>query len=457
MVYVISKYGKPLMPTKRHGWVRRALKEGKASVVQRSPFTIKLKYGAEKNIQPVTLGIDAGYKTVGFSAVTKKEELIGGEFELLKGLSERLKKRAMYRKQRRSRLRHRKPGFLKDTKNNGWLAPSIDHKLNSHIGFIEKIKIFLPVKDTIIEVASFDIQKIKNVKIEGKEYQEGEQYGFKNVREYVLHRDSHKCQNPDCKRKSKILQVHHIGFWKKDRSDRTDNLITICLDCHVASNHQKDGFLYGWQPKIKSFREATFMTMVRWKMVNQLQCQHTYGHITKSDRIKQKLEKSHHNDAFVIAGGNGQSRCKPYGIIQRRRNNRSLEKFYDAKYIDLRDGKKKSGKDLCSQRRKRSRENLPESLRQYRAHKTSKGRRAIRKQRYPFQPGDLVMLEGKILTVKGTKSKGTSVLFTNGKTKIPRKLKHLCYGKGITFKKFKSETPYLRFKKLGFTTRRRNA
>jgi len=147
------------------------------------------------------------------------------------------------------------------------------------------------------------------------------------------------------------------------------------------------------------------------------------------------LEKSHHNDAFIIAGGKEQLRCKAFDVTQRRRNNRSLERFYDAQYIDSRDGKKKSGKTLSSQKTTRSRENLPENLRQYRKLKLKKGHRAIRKQRYPFQPGDLVILEGKILMVKGTMSNGRSVLFTNGKSKTPKNLKHLCYGKGIVFEK----------------------
>ena len=107
----------------------------------------------------------------------------------------------------------------------------------------------------------------------------------------------------------------------------------------------------------------------------------------------------------------------------------------DAQYIDSRDGKKKSGKTLSSQKTTRSRENLPENLRQYRKLKLKKGHRAIRKQRYPFQPGDLVILEGKILMVKGTMSNGRSVLFTNGKSKTPKKLTHLCYGKGSCSRK----------------------
>ena len=88
-VFVLSQYGKPLMPT-RPQKARKLLEQGKAIVVKRSPFTIKLNYQTGESLQPVTLGVDAGYAHVGFSAVTTKEELLGGEFNLLKGMSERL-------------------------------------------------------------------------------------------------------------------------------------------------------------------------------------------------------------------------------------------------------------------------------------------------------------------------------------------------------------------------------
>ncbi len=107
MVYVLSKEGKPLMPTKRHGKVRILLKKGLAKVVKRKPFTIKLKYETSKYTQPITLGIDSGYTYIGFSAVTDNEELISGEVTLLNGQVERLKERRMYRRIRRSNLRYR--------------------------------------------------------------------------------------------------------------------------------------------------------------------------------------------------------------------------------------------------------------------------------------------------------------------------------------------------------------
>jgi hypothetical protein len=412
MVYVISNSGKALMPTKRHGKVRILLKQGKAKVVSNKPFTIKLLYDTKEYTQPISLGIDSGYTYIGFSAVTNDKELISGEVTLLSGQSERLKERTMYRRQRRSRLRYRKPRFDNRAKPKGWLAPSMQHKLDSHISFIDKLKKLLPITNIIVEVANFDIQKIKDPTISGVGYQEGEQKAFWNLREYILHRDNHTCQNPNCSNKSndKILEVHHIGFWKKDRTDRPGNLITLCTKCHVPSNHKKDNILYGWEPKLKSFKEATFMTTIRWRVVNSLDCKHTYGFATKSKRIALDLEKSHYNDAFVVAGGSSQKRIEPIYYTQVKRNNRSLEKFYDAKYIDTRTGKKVSGQELFCGRRTRNTNLNTENLRKYRGEKASCGRRSIRTKRYFYQPNDLVRYDNKVYTVKGTHCKGTRVV-----------------------------------------------
>ncbi|GJM17666.1 MAG: hypothetical protein DHS20C13_29930 [Thermodesulfobacteriota bacterium] len=424
MVYVKSKEGKPLMPCSERK-ARILLREGKAKKVSHRPFTIALIHGSSGYKQPITLGIDSGYSKVGFSAITEKKELLGGELSLLKNMSERLTQRRMYRRTRRNRLRYRKPQFFKDTKEKGWLAPSIQHKLDSHIRFISQLKDILPITQTRIEVANFNIQKIKNPEIKGKEYQEGEQKGYSDLREYILHRDHHQCQNPNCKQKCKTLHVHHIGYYKADRSDRPSNLITLCTHCHTAKNHQKNGFLYGWKPKVKRFREATFMSMVRWKLVQHLDSECTYGTETKFKRKLLNLEKSHHNDAFVIAGGTHQQRFSSLSLSQKRKNNRSLEKFYDAKYTDLRDRSKKSGKELSSQKTTRSRKNLPPSLKSFRGHKLSKGRRSIRKKRYSIQPQDIVLFEGKIYQAIGIQNHGNYLKMTDNLKPVVKSIKKI--------------------------------
>ena len=434
MVYVRSKDGNPLMPTERHGKVRRMLKEGKAKVVKANPFTVQLTYETSHYTQGIDLGIDSGYLNVGFSAITETTEVLAGELHLLEGHVERNRDRATYRRQRRSRLRYRAPRFDNRKKPGGWLAPSLQNKLDTHIRLVEKIKSILPVTRVTVEVANFDIQAIKNPGISGKEYQQGEQSGYWNLREYILHRDNHQCQNQDCKNKAKtpILQVHHIGFWKGDYTDRPGNLITLCDKCHRPENHKQGNLLWGWRPKVKPFKAETFMSTVRWKLVNTLACEYTYGYITKTRRIELKIEKTHANDAFVVAGGTIQTRCNPVQIKQVRRNNRSLQKFYDAKYIDRRTGEKISGQELNCGRRTRNRNLNGPNLRVYRGEKVKSGRVQVRKKRYLYQPGDTVIFDGKQYTVKGTQNEGAYVKLAElSKPVRADAIRHLYYGKGL--------------------------
>jgi hypothetical protein len=135
-------------------------------------------------------------------------------------------------------------------------------------------------------------------------------------------------------------------------------------------------------------------------------CNHTYGYITKSKRISLDLEKTHYNDAFCIAGGEKQQRIEPIYFTQIRRNNRSLEKFYDAKYIDIRDNTIKKGQELFCGRRTRNKNLNGENLKKYRGIKLSNGRTNIRRQRYFFQPKDIVIFEGKKYIVGGIQNKG---------------------------------------------------
>ena len=445
MVYVLNKDGEPLMPTERHGKVRRMLNAGLAKVVTRKPFTIQLTYATTSHTQPGTLGIDPGYEKVGISVINDKKELISGECALLTGQVKRNEKRIMHRRQRRNRLRYRAPRFDNRRKPKGWLAPSIRHKLDSHIRLVKKIKSLVPIKETIVEVANFDIQAIKNPGIKGSEYQQGEQHGYWNLREYILHRDDHRCRSPKCSNQAKqqILQVHHIGYWKGDRSDRPGNLITLCDKCHRPENHKESALLWKWKPALKPFRAETFMTTVRWMLVNALNCRHTYGHITKQKRKTQTLDKSYINDAFVIAGGTAATvRAKPLLITQTRRNNRSLERFYDAKYIDFRTGKKTSGAELNSGCRTRNKELNGENLRRYRGLKLSKGRVSIRKQRHALQPGDVAVYQKRNYLVKSTQNKGAYVKLAGIKSPVKTSLvKPLFYGKGLCIRQLPHSSP----------------
>ena len=452
MVYVINNDGSPLMPT-NNAKARVLLKNKKAKVKTVKPFTIQLLYDTSNYTQPITLGIDSGYLNIGFSAITNEKELIKGEVSLLENMSSRIQDKAMYRKSRRCRLRYRKARWNNRKIKKGWLAPSIQHKLDTHIRFINKIYNILPISKTIIEVANFDIQKIKNPDISGAEYQQGEQMGFWNLREYILHRDGHKCQNPNCKNKDKnpILEVHHIIYRSNGGTNKPNNLVTLCTKCHTNANHKKGKFLYEWQEKgfkTKGFKDATYMNIIRWQLINKLKekyenIEHTYGYITKNNRIKYNIDKSHCNDAFCIAGGNDKiiRNNEIYYIKQVRRNNRRLERFYDAKYIDIRTGQKVSASELNCGRRTRNKNKNEENLKKYRGEKISKGRNSIRRQRYSYQPHDLVYYKNEIYTVIGAQSYGKSIGIkrqVDGKEikkyPSPKFLTPYRYGKGLVFK-----------------------
>lgn len=306
-VYVIDSNGVPLMPTCRCGKVRILLKEEKAKVVKRTPFTIQLLYETGQYVQPVTLGVDAGSKTIGLSASTEETELYSAEVTLRTDIVDLLSTRRETRRTRRSRLRYRKPRRKNRVKGKkkGWLAPSVTEKLFTHIKVIGDIHKILPISKIVVEVADFDIQKIKNPEIEGIEYQQGEQLDSENVREYVLFRDNHTCQCCKGKSKDKVLQIHHIES-RKTGGDAPNNLITLCKTCHELY-HKGIIKLPDSIKRGASFRDAAFMGVIRWALYDALKTMYpdvmlTYGYITKSHRIGKGLDKTHHTDALMISG-----------------------------------------------------------------------------------------------------------------------------------------------------------
>lgn len=333
MVYVLDIDGNPLMPTERHGKVRRLLKEGKAKVVKRCPFTIQLLYDSTRYTQEINLGIDAGSKHIGVSATTKEKELYAADVELRNDIVDLISTRREMRKTRRNRkTRYREARFNNrvSTKKTGWLAPSIKQKIQTHLTVIANIYKILPVASLIVETASFDIQKIKNPDISGEEYQQGEQLGFWNIREYVLFRDSHKCQCCHGKSKDKVLNVHHIES-RKTGGNAPNNLITLCETCH-RGYHNGTIKLPKSIHRGMSFRDATFMGIMRKTLLSKLRkiypnVKETYGYITKNTRITHNLPKEHYVDARCISG-NPDAKPLGYYFYQKkvRCHNRQIHK-----------------------------------------------------------------------------------------------------------------------------------
>ena len=335
LVYVIDINGQPLMPTERCGKVRRLLKDGKAKVLNDCPFTIQLLYETTDFVQDVNLGVDAGSKHVGVSATTKKKELYASEVELRNDVVKNLSERRELRGSRRNRkTRYRQPRFnnRKHSKPEGWIAPSVRNKIDTHMRIIDEVRSILPVSHITVETASFDIQKIKNPDISGTEYQEGEQLGFWNVREYVLFRDGHQCQCCKGKSKDKILETHHIVS-RQIGGDAPNNLITLCKTCHDG-HHAGTVRLPSNIKRGMSFRDAAFMGIMRWAFYDELKelypnkVSMTYGYITKNTRITHKLPKTHAVDARCISG-NPDAKPLGYYFFQKkvRCHNRQIHKL----------------------------------------------------------------------------------------------------------------------------------
>lgn len=329
MVYVQDIDGNPLMPTERYGKVRRLLKEKKATIISLCPFTIRLNYKLTSYKQPISLGVDTGTKHVGISATTEKKELYASEIILRSDIVDLLSTRREMRRTRRNRLRYRKARFNNRKKGEGWIAPSVKQRIVSHIKVIGDVYKILPISNLIIEVVQFDIQKIKNPDIEGKEYQQGGRLGFWNVREYVLCRDNHQCQH--CKGKSKdlILNVHHIES-RKTGGDSPNNLITLCETCHKAYHKREINLKV---KRGKPLRNAAVMGIMKWKLYEK--CKNmfpnvsmTFGYITKHNRIKYNIQKSHITDALVISKNFNAIQLPYYYKIKLvRRHNRQIHKM----------------------------------------------------------------------------------------------------------------------------------
>lgn len=305
MVYVLNICMDPLMPCKE-AKARKLLKSGKAKIIKRNPFTIQLLFECENVTQDIVLGVDAGSKHIGLSATTDKKELYAAEVELRNDIVDLLSTRRENRRTRRNRkTRYRKPRFENRMRNAGWLAPSVQNKVDTHLTVVRRLHEILPITRIIVEVAAFDIQKIKNPDIDGTEYQQGEQLGFWNVREYVFFRDGHTCQCCKGKSKDKILNVHHIES-RKTGGNAPNNLVTLCETCHKGYHEGKVKLSKNINRGM-SFRDAAFMVIMRWAFYNQLKKLYpnvslTYGYLTKNARIRNELPKTHCVDARCISG-----------------------------------------------------------------------------------------------------------------------------------------------------------
>ena len=330
-VYVRNADGTPLAPTKRFAKVRKMLASGDAVVFTYEPFTIQLiKQKDIENITQMTLGIDVGSKHVGISVHDGRQEHLHEEIDLLEDESKRISKRREARRTRRHYTTpHRKPRFDNRRRPKGWLPPSIQHKVDTHVDNVLKSADILPIRQVVVEVPSFDTHKMANPQVNGKGYANGPQKGYRNVREYVLDRDGHQCQACGCKRH---LKVHHIES-RLTGGDSPGNLITLCDKCHDAYHAGKLDL--GDIKRTPSLKHASQAMVIGAKVVEEL-CDKlpdytevfvTDGQSTAKVREAAGIAKTHASDALVIAGGEEAiSAATTYKRRKIRRHNRHYYK-----------------------------------------------------------------------------------------------------------------------------------
>ena len=355
-VFTKNMRGQALMPCSQRK-ARLLLKQGKAKIVGYKPFTIQLTYATGEAKQDIHVGIDEGARYIGIAITSQNKVLAKGEVELRQDVHSLLTTRAMYRRDRRNRkTRYRKPRFLNRKKKDDWIPPSIEGKLNANFFWIDKFCSLVPNPILQIEVGKFDIAKMINPSIEGVEYQQGQCAGYYDVRYFVFDRDNYTCQVCG-KSKDKILHTHHIVYRSLGGTDRADNLITVCTECHTSENHKEGGILYKWMKegkKVKQYKEATFMNILRVKTYKKYpNAIITYGSITTPKRKELGLEKTHYNDAIAITdiAGIKENDTEIFYIKQFRKKKRSLHE------ATVRKGRKEANRN-----QKRNEKNTKERL-----------------------------------------------------------------------------------------------
>ena len=417
VTFVLDKEGNPLMPTYNIRKVRKLLKQGRARIAGHDPFTIQLLYVTGSGTQPVEIAVDTGYVYVGISVKSEKHEYVSEERKLLTDEKQKHQAQKRIRASRRNRLRYRKPRNKRAENSfrtqKEWLAPSLEHKADLHTALIWKYMDVLPVTSVTLEMGQFDTAVLSAVSEgkpvpEGVDYQYGPKYGYDTLRAAVFSRDHYTCAvcGRETVKDKAILAIHHIGFRNGDRSNRIGNLLTVCTKCHTSKNHKKGGDLWDLKPKSDNLPGAAFMNSVKWHIYKAVKalCEEThitYGAVTNRTRNNRNIAKSHANDAYCIGEFHPKHRTKTRYIVKTRCNNRCLERFYDAVYIDIRTGEKKKGAALGCNRTDRSiPRNNPKNEKVFRGKKVSAGRRSIRKGNHPINAGDVVLYKGERHVVK---------------------------------------------------------
>ncbi|MDJ0712819.1 MAG: RNA-guided endonuclease IscB [Prochloraceae cyanobacterium] len=312
-VFVIDTNKHPLEPCSPTV-AKKLLKAQKAAIFRQYPFTIILKKAIGKQeLKKCQLKLDPGSKTTGI-AIIQENQLIWAAELTHRGqqIKDDLESRSSLRRGRRVRkTRYRKPRFLNRTREKGWLAPSLEHRVLTTLTWVNKLIKFCPIDSIATELVRFDTQKINNPEISGKQYQQGTLYQYE-VREYLLEKFNRTCAY--CGVKNVPLEVEHIVPKSKGGSNRISNLTIACVPCNQSkSNRDIKDFLAKKPSLLKKIltqakaplKDAAAVNSTRWKLFKSLKetgvpVTTGTGGQTKFNRTQQQLEKRHYLDAACV-------------------------------------------------------------------------------------------------------------------------------------------------------------
>lgn len=314
-MFVLDKHGTPLQPTSP-ARARKLLVSGRAVVARHTPFVIRLKdrTADASEVDGVDLGIDPGSKHTGLAVFTARNGERRGRFAVQldhRGttIRKKLEQRAAYRRGRRTRnLRYRAPRFLNRTRPKGWLAPSLQHRVDTTMSWTGRLARWAPVRTVHVERVAFDIHAISAGKpLEGAEYQHGTLHGTE-VREYLLAKFGRACSY--CGAMGVPLNIDHIRPRSRGGSDRVSNLTLACIPCNQAKgNRPVEEFAPERAADILKcakapLRDAAAVNATRWALWRALDARlptrTASGGRTKWNRTRCALPKTHTLDALAV-------------------------------------------------------------------------------------------------------------------------------------------------------------
>jgi len=289
------------------------LKAGKASVFRRFPFTIILNKEVNASPESLEIKLDPGSKTTGIAIKQGNKIIFGAELQHRgQQIKEALLSRRQLRRGRRNRkTRYRQARFLNRTRPDGWLAPSLQHRVETTLTWVRKLMRFAPITSIVQELVRFDLQLMQSPEISGVLYQQGELCGYE-VREYLLAKWNRQCAY--CSVENVPFEIEHIQPKSRGGSDRVSNLTIACHDCNQKKGNQDVRAFLATKPDLLNrilkqaklpLKDATAVNSTRWALFNALTetglpVTTGTGGQTKFNRTRLGLPKSHWLDAACV-------------------------------------------------------------------------------------------------------------------------------------------------------------